>query len=66
MSISLYFLLFIFFLFILITTMVAKSSNKQDFFNDTNLDEWLCPNCGFEVQVGDSCIYCGELKDSKK
>ena len=33
-----------------------------------NLDEdmlpWTCPECGFYVQMGTSCIYCQEKKPS--
>ena len=30
---------------------------------DSDEEEWTCPACGFHVQVGDSCIYCGHEKD---
>jgi len=62
MSFSLYFILTIFFLFTLFTVMIARSSN-DNIYSDINTEEWLCNNCGFEVQVGDECIYCGALKE---
>jgi len=43
--------------------MVAKSSNRNEVFSDINVEEWICSNCGFEVQVGDNCIYCGKSKE---
>jgi|TARA_B100001094_G_scaffold65313_1_gene61394 methionyl-tRNA synthetase len=45
--------------------MVAKYSNEDDMFFDVSTEEWTCPNCGFEVQVGDDCIYCGISKKMK-
>tara|TARA_B100000579_G_scaffold298701_1_gene248788 strand:- start:1083 stop:1220 length:138 start_codon:yes stop_codon:yes gene_type:complete len=43
--------------------MVAKSSNRNEAFSDINVEEWICSNCGFEVQAGDNCIYCGISKE---
>jgi len=63
MSIGLYLILIIFFLLILLMVMVAKSSNRNEVFSDINVEEWICSNCGFEVQAGDNCIYCGKSKE---
>ena len=30
--------------------------------NEEELSEWTCPTCGFRVQMGTVCIYCGEKK----
>ncbi len=63
MSIGLYLVLIIFFLLVLFMIMVAKSSNRNEAFSDINVEEWICSNCGFEVQAGDNCIYCGISKE---
>lgn len=65
MSIFLYSILVLFFLLILFLAMVAKYSNEDDVFFDMSTEEWTCPNCGFEVQIGDDCIYCGISKNEK-
>ena len=62
MSASIYLLLIIIFLLIVFSTKIAKSSYDKDIFENINMDEWICPHCGFHVQVGDHCIYC----DTKK
>ena len=31
-----------------------NSNNNQE----NSLTEWDCPECGFHVQLGDSCTYC--------
>ena len=33
---------------------------------DLSLDEWNCPECGFLVQVGEICIYCGYDKNTNE
>lgn len=38
----------------------AGNSGEQD----KDLDEWTCPTCGFRVQMGTECIYCGEKKSA--
>ncbi len=58
MNLGFYFILAIFFLLIFFAVMVAKSATGQEIYSDINTEEWLCPNCGFEVQAGDMCIYC--------
>ena len=63
MSIGLYLVLIIFFLLVLFIIMVAKSSNRNEAFSDINTQEWICSNCGYEVQAGDNCIYCGISKE---
>lgn len=30
--------------------------------NGDDLTEWDCPRCGFHVQMGTQCIYCGWRK----
>ena len=27
-------------------------------------EEWDCPECGFHVQAGTSCVYCGTSRPS--
>ena len=27
-------------------------------------EEWDCPECGFHVQAGEICIYCGSTRPS--
>ena len=39
--------------------LVAVQKLKDDPYKDLSLDEWKCPECGFLIQVGDKCIYCG-------
>ena len=29
---------------------------------EKDLEEWICPTCGFQVQMGTECIYCEEKK----
>ncbi|MFL3052635.1 MAG: hypothetical protein ACJZ15_05580 [Candidatus Neomarinimicrobiota bacterium] len=65
MSLSLYFILVIFFLFIALAVTVSKSSPSNDIYSEISTEEWLCPICGFEVQVGDICIYCDTPKGLK-
>ncbi len=62
MSISIYLLLIIIFLFIAFSTIIAKSSHNRGTFSTINTEEWICPHGGCLVQVGDYCIYC----DTKK
>lgn len=40
--------------------------NNLDRPEDTGgLEEWDCPDCGFHVQLGESCIYCGAGKPTR-
>ena len=45
--------------FIIVAVLVAVQKLKDDPYKDLSLDEWKCPECGFLIQVGDKCIYCG-------
>ena len=51
---------------VLIVIMVFPYQNKSISNSDTNdeklLEEWYCPECGFHVQLGDTCTYCYEEK----
>ena len=29
---------------------------------EENMQEWICPECGFNVQIGLVCIYCQTIK----
>ena len=54
----------IFFAMIGITLYVTGKNKKEDTYTDLDTDEWNCPECGFLVQVGDQCIYCGTEKSA--
>ena len=57
---------FVFFLGIgLVFLAVLKKSSPEDNENSDDLEEWDCPSCGFRVQLGKECIYCGEKKPAK-
>jgi len=44
------------FILILITQKnINKINTKED---KPCLSEWDCPECGFHIQLGDSCTYC--------
>ena len=51
---------------VLIVIMVFPYQNKSISNTDTNdeklLEEWHCPQCGFHVQLGDTCTDCYEEK----
>ena len=39
--------------------MKQRDINSTNTGNDNNnLNEWDCPECGFHVQLGNSCTYC--------
>ena len=59
---SLYILLLLITIFIGIAVMIANSNRPEDTYTDLETDEWDCPECGFHVQAGDSCIYCSTRK----
>jgi len=42
--------------------LIARSNRAEDTYDDLETDAWDCPECGFHVQAGDTCIYCGEEK----
>ncbi|HIF83114.1 MAG TPA: hypothetical protein EYQ37_04550 [Candidatus Marinimicrobia bacterium] len=62
MSASLYLLIIIIFIFIGVAVLIARSNRAKDTYDDLETDAWDCPECGFHVQAGDTCIYCGEKK----
>lgn len=35
-----------------------KVRNTEEAADNGDLTEWVCPDCGFTVQAGDTCIYC--------
>lgn len=39
-----------------------KRSPTESERGESDLEEWSCPSCGFTVQMGTECIYCGETK----
>ena len=62
MSASLYLLIIIIFVFVGVAVLIARSNRAEDTYDDLETDAWDCPECGFHVQAGDTCIYCGEEK----
>ena len=52
-------------IFIIMAVLVGVQRLKNDPYKDLSLDEWNCPECGFLVQVGSKCIYCGYIHNSK-
>ncbi len=51
---------------IAVSMLIANRNRKEDTYSDLETEEWDCPECGFKVQVGSECIYCGEIKDKEK
>jgi|TARA_B100000035_G_scaffold235713_1_gene203979 hypothetical protein len=39
-----------------------KRPQEESGESEEDLEEWTCPSCGFQVQMGTECIYCGEKK----
>ncbi len=35
-----------------------KNLNFRKDEQESDLEEWVCPECGFTVQAGSECIYC--------
>ncbi|MDP6201632.1 MAG: hypothetical protein QF616_05320 [Candidatus Marinimicrobia bacterium] len=62
MGVSLYLLILILILFIGMAVLIARSNREDDTYADLETDEWDCPECGFHIQAGDTCIYCCEEK----
>jgi len=63
MLISLLLFLFsslIIFLFLILWSSKYNINNEESNIDD--LDEWICKSCGFNVQLGLECIYCGKKK----
>ena len=61
MGLSLYFLGIIVTLFIVFAVLIARSDNTKTYEN-LDIEEWDCHECGFHVQAGDVCIYCNTKK----
>jgi len=51
-------------IFIIMVVLVSVQRSKNDPYKDLSLDEWNCPECGFLVQVGSKCIYCGYIHNN--
>jgi len=66
MGASLYLLLLIVTIFIGAAVLIARSNRAEDAYDDLEMDEWDCPECGFHVQAGDTCIYCSSKKPATK
>ncbi|MBT3479281.1 MAG: hypothetical protein HOA15_03205 [Candidatus Marinimicrobia bacterium] len=64
MGASLFLLFLLIAIFIGVAALIARSNRSEDAYNDLETDEWDCPECGFHVQVGDTCIYCSARKSS--
>ena len=62
MGASLYLLILIITIFIGVAVLIARSNRAEETYDDLETDEWDCPECGFHVQVGGTCIYCGGNK----
>jgi hypothetical protein len=70
MEISMTYILWLFsFLIILFLSGVfvwtLKGEEEEENGKASDLEEWNCPSCGFTVQLGSKCIYCGEKKPEK-
>ena len=52
--------------FIIVAVLVGVQRIKDDPYKGLPLDEWNCPECGFLVQVGEICIYCGYDKNTNE
>ena len=55
----------ILFFMIILAVFIGKQKSSDDTYGDLLIDEWNCPECGFLVQVGERCIYCGYTKDNQ-
>ncbi|MBL7011107.1 MAG: hypothetical protein ISR82_07780 [Candidatus Marinimicrobia bacterium] len=64
MGASLYLIFLIITIFIGFAVLIARSNRGEDTYNDLETEEWDCPECGFHVQAGDTCIYCGGDKQT--
>ncbi len=45
-----------------IAILIASRNREEDAYSDLETEEWDCPDCGFHVQAGTACIYCGAEK----
>ena len=64
MGFSLILFLLLLFLIIIFAVFISIQKSKNDPYEDLSIVEWNCPECGFLVQAGDKCIYCGYTKDN--
>jgi len=55
----------ILFFIVILAVFIGKQKNNDDPYQDLSIDEWNCPECGFFVQVGNKCIYCGYIQDNQ-
>ncbi len=39
-----------------------KRDQRPEPIENSDMEEWTCPSCSFNVQLGNECIYCGEKK----
>lgn len=45
-----------------VAVFIARKNRADDTYADLDTEEWNCPECGFHIQAGESCIYCGTKK----
>jgi len=61
--------LFFFIVIVFLSGVFAWSLKREPDENElkeSDLEEWNCPSCGFTVQMGTECIYCGEKKPAER
>tara|TARA_Y100000590_G_scaffold445033_1_gene576569 strand:+ start:3077 stop:3283 length:207 start_codon:yes stop_codon:yes gene_type:complete len=58
-----FFLIILFFSGVFVWTL--RGEQEEENGKVSELEEWNCPSCGFTVQLGTECIYCGEKKPKK-
>ncbi len=63
MGVSLYLLILIGLLIFGAAIMIARANRVESDDLEINTEEWDCPECGFHVQMGDTCIYCDTEKN---
>ena len=63
MNLGIYIVLAIFALLMFFFAMIVKIAPENEIYSDIDIEEWSCPNCGFQVQVGNLCIYCDTYKE---
>ena len=65
MGFSLLLFSLILFFIVILAVFIGKQKSSDDAYEDLLIDEWNCPECGFLVQLGERCIYCGYTKDNQ-
>ena len=65
MGFSLLLFSLILFFIVILAVFIGKHKSNDNPYDDLSIDEWTCPECGFLVQAGDRCIYCGYAKDNQ-